>query len=142
MDMIHGEIISLIRAFTAGVFLRGIYAVIRMKRSLFPTGRILRGMEDILYWIFSFAFLFVLWQEAFLGIPRIYGFLAVILGMYLCYKGPEGLIFKVFVKCVAQPLKKCFKLIKLKAKRKKKREKEDTEDEPQKTSSQNEAKSD
>ncbi|MFP4698327.1 MAG: spore cortex biosynthesis protein YabQ [Eubacteriales bacterium] len=99
----HLFVISILSGFAIGVF----YDIIRIIRRVIKHSNWLINVEDVLFWVISSVFLFVILFNQNGGVIRGYAIIGVGLGMFLYF----GFLSQLFVKTISNSINYILKMI-------------------------------
>lgn len=93
----------LLHAFIMGVFITFVYDILRIFRRVFPHRKFMVSLEDIIFWIYCGAEVFLLMHRESNGTLRWFAVLGALTGMLL-YKKLVSILFVKWVSFVLQKL--------------------------------------
>lgn len=105
--MILQELQFWLVCFGAGAVVTFVYDLFRIFRRVFPHGTFWVGAEDLLFWIFTAFWIFFVFYKENHGSIRLYGLLAMAVGMLLYL----WLFSRIFVKIVSRILEWIWRIL-------------------------------
>lgn len=103
----ENENVFLLYALLMGIFITFVYDILRIFRRVVPHGNFLISLEDIGFWIYCAAKVFVLMYHESNGTLRWFAVLGALVGMFVYKK----LVSPFFVKYTSLLLKKLFGIL-------------------------------